>query len=101
MIRLRETLERGCRHRWLGPLVILLLVVLIAFVALHEGGEKLFGSAGELCVALALVVVSLVRGRPQIVGRPSRGPLRRGPLACAAPRAGPVPLSISLAPLRL
>ena len=81
---------------------MILLVVLIAFLALHEGGEKLFDSAGELCVALAAVALSLARGRLQIVGRLSPGALRRGlALARAAPLVGPVPLEISPAPLRL
>lgn len=102
MIRLRETLERGYRHRWLGPLVILLLVVLIAFVALHEGGETLFASAGELCVALALVLVGLVRAPARIVGRRSPASRHRGPpLVPAARGAAGLNLSISLAPLRL
>jgi hypothetical protein len=72
MIRLRETLTRACRHRWLGPLVIIVLVVLIAVVALHEGGERLLESAGELCIAVAaLGVVALARLLPPLVVRPS------------------------------
>lgn len=103
MIRLRESIARACRHRWLGPLVILLLVLLIAFIAIHEGGEKLFESAGELCVALAaFVVVTLVRLLPPVLVRPLRGPRHRGPpLAAAGLRPGGLKLSISVAPLRL
>lgn len=102
MIRLRETLERACRHRWLGPLVIVLLVVLIAFIAIHEGGDKLFESAGELCVALAAVLlVTLVRVLPPLRVRAARGPQRRGPPLVPALRAGTLKLSIPIAPLRL
>jgi hypothetical protein len=102
MIRLREALQRARRHRWLGPLVIILLVLLVAFIAFHEGSEKLFGSAGELCIAVAVVVVSLVRARPQIVGRPSRAfESRAPPVPPVTLPAGGVKLSISLAPLRL
>jgi hypothetical protein len=101
MIRLREVLQRARRHRWLGPLVIVLLVLLVAFVAFHEGSEKLFGSAGELCIAVALVVVSIVRARPQIVGRPSRAFQSRAPPVPPVAPAGGVKLSISVAPLRL
>jgi peptidoglycan/LPS O-acetylase OafA/YrhL len=103
MIRLRETLERACRHRWLGPLVIVLLVVLIAFVAIHEGGEKVFESAGELCVALAaLVLTILVQLLPPGLVRPPQAPRRRGPLhGPTALPAGDLKFSITLAPLRL
>jgi hypothetical protein len=103
MIRLRGTLERACRHRWLGPLVIVLLVVLIAFIAVHESGDKLLESAGELCVGLAaLLVVTLVRLLPTVLVHALRGHRRRGPPPAAAGLrpCGP-DVSIFVAPLRL
>jgi hypothetical protein len=101
MIRVRDMLEHACRHRWLGPLVIVVLAVLIAFLAIHEGGEKLFESAGELCVALAAVAfVTLARVLLPLRVRPARTPQRRGPPRVAlALRAGD--LKLSIAPLRL
>jgi hypothetical protein len=103
MIRLRETLDHACRHRWLGPLVIVLLVVLIAFVAIHEGGEKVSEAAGELCVALAgVVLVTLVRALPPLrVGAVMIFQRRGPPLVSARGRAGDLKLSNALAPLRL
>lgn len=42
----------------LGPLLILLLVLLIAFTLLHEGHESTGVDGGALCVGMALVLLS-------------------------------------------
>jgi hypothetical protein len=77
-------IERGCRHRLLGPIVILLLVLLLASVFLHvaiEGAEAA-AELGNLCVAVAAALGSLLvlRSRPSIVPRTvetaERGPPR-------------------------
>lgn len=62
MIRLRDMMERGCRHRFFGPVVVLVLVVLLASVFLHvaiEGAEAA-GQLGALCLAVATVLGSLL-----------------------------------------
>ena len=95
-------LERARRHPWLGPLVILLLVALIALIAIHEADEKLFEVAGDLCVALAAVVVALVRLLAPVLVRLLRGPARRGPpVVPAALAAAGLDPPVSFAPLRL
>lgn len=65
MIRLRDMIERGCRHRLLGPIVILALAVLLASVFLHvalEGAEAAV-ELGELCVAIATILGSFLLAR--------------------------------------
>lgn len=55
-------IERGCRHRLLGPIVILLLAVLLASVFLHvvvEGAEAA-AKLGDRCVAIAAALGSLL-----------------------------------------
>ena len=65
MIKLRRFLERGVRHPVWGPLLLLLLVVLLALIAMHEGSESFATDLGELCVGIAItltVMVFLPRG---------------------------------------
>lgn len=99
VIRLREAIDRGLRHRWLGPLVVLLLVLLVLGLAFHEGGETLFEAGGQLCVALALIVVAALLVRRPFVRRTCRLQPRRGPPLALVPVARTV--SASFAPLRL
>jgi hypothetical protein len=86
-------IERGCRHRLLGPIVILLLVVLLASVFLHvvvEGAEAA-AQLGDLCVAIAAALGSLllVRSLPRVYVRTS-GVAERGPPRLALiPTIGP------------
>lgn len=81
VIRLRQHIERGLRHPLVGPLLLLLLAVLVVFTALHETSESIFGEAGLVCVAIALVLLAVVpfAGRRPVPARlaatnPSRGP---------------------------
>ena len=86
-------IERGCRHRLLGPFVVLLLVVLLAAVFLHavvEGAEAA-SQLGALCVAIAaalgslLLVRSLPRAYVRTVDLVGRGP----PRVALVPTIGP------------
>lgn len=82
MIRLRQSLERGMRHPLVGPFLLLLLGLVLAFVVFHAIED---GVAGQLftCALLAAaalrLVVLLTRTRGiRVEGRVSadRGPLR-------------------------
>lgn len=99
VIRLRESIERWLRHRWLGPVLLILLVLLLGMLAFHEGLAKLFESAGELCVALALFALARLGGRPRpVTQRTLSQPWRGPPWALLAVRAAALPAP---SPLRL
>lgn len=95
-------IERGRRHPVLGPLIVVLLVLLIAFTLWHEGNEAVGADAGVLCVGIALVLMlaALIAPSPSlrlvtvVVG--ARAPPRH---AGAAPVTAF--LSSSYLPLRL
>lgn len=83
MIRLRRTLERARQHPLLGPLVmvvLLLLLVMVAFHAIHDG-QHAASDVAPFCLAIIAVVAFLIRPR----GRRPHGPtvvirfLHRGP----------------------
>lgn len=67
MIRLRQSIERGLRHPVLGPLLLLLLGLVLAFMVFHaieHGVEgQLFACVLFAAAALRLVVV-VGRERP-------------------------------------
>ena len=68
MIGLRQTIERGMRHRWLGPLFVILLCLLLAMLylhALHDGGHSTGSELGELCLGIVMMLgaVLLIRLR--------------------------------------
>lgn len=92
MIRLRRSLERGLRHPVLGPLLLVLLAVLLAFMVLHETSESIAGEIGELCVGIALVLLTAV------VAPPVRRVLGFVGLALAT-RAPPRPLETRFTPV--
>jgi hypothetical protein len=62
MIGLRQTIERGMKHRWLGPLFVILFCVLIALVCLHGIHDAHHGAteAGELCLGLIVMFAFLI-----------------------------------------
>jgi hypothetical protein len=80
MIRLRSGIERALGHRWLGPLIILALAVLLVFVVLHTAMDAAHDDIGLTCVAIAVLTFLILRVRRQVirVGMPtpfeSRGP---------------------------
>lgn len=61
MIRLRQSLEVGLRHPLLGPLVLLFLGLILAFVVFHavvDGVEgMLFSCAIFTAVSLSVLIV--------------------------------------------
>lgn len=81
MIRLREMLERGMRHRWLGPALILLVALLLALVVLHITADQA-AEAGVVCIAFLVMVVTVLLLPPSQIVAPR---LRR----TRAPRAPP------------
>ena len=65
MIRLRQSVEAGLRHPLWGPLLLVFLAVILAFVALHtieDGAEGLLFTCAIVAAAgLRLLVVVLGR----------------------------------------
>ncbi len=106
MIRLRRTIERGMRHRWLGPLFVILFCLLLALVYLHalHDGHSMGTELGELCLGITMMLgaVLLVRLRfrvplPLVLVRSGRAPPRP-----ARVRRPPRPaLALASPPLRL
>lgn len=96
MIRLRRTIERARRHRWLGLLVLILLAFLLALLVFHSAADSAELTAELACFAVAvLFVVALLVARPPSSLQPQR--LRsRGPPG--APRL--VPVAGRLHPIR-
>lgn len=99
VIRLRESIDRWLRHRWVGPLLLVLLAVVLGVLALHEGLEQLLESAGELCVALAILALArfaVQAKRPALRLSPQsrRGPPRVPLAVFAAVCPGATPLRL-------
>ena len=101
MIRLRRWIDCTLERRWLGPLVLLVLVLLLAFVALHSLSDHILESAALVCTAVALffsVAVTLLAApavrRLGVVVRGRAPPPRSSALIARA-------LATRHAPLRL
>ena len=106
MIRLRQTIERGMRHRWLGPLFVLLFCLLVALTFLHgiHDGDHMATDLGEFCLGLtvmfSLLIVIRLRWRLTlsiVQSRSGRAPPTAQILPLPAPRAAfaaPVPLRL-------
>lgn len=70
MIRLRSEIARWLRHPAVGPILIVLLAVALAFLVLHEVSEGSIESLLTVCATLAaLGAVMLLRhlGLPPLV----------------------------------
>ena len=67
MIELRRNIERGMRHRWLGPLFIIVFCVLMALMFLHAMHDRhnMGTELGELCLGITMMlgIVLLIRVR--------------------------------------
>jgi hypothetical protein len=105
VIRLRQVIERGMRHRWLGPLFVLLFVLLLVMTALHaiHDGDHMASGAGDVCLGIAvmlgaLIVVRLRRQAQVPAWLPALG---RAPPACVAPIPRVSSLRLTPVPLRL
>lgn len=99
MISLRQTIERGMRHRWLGPLFVILFCLLLAMVYLHALHDGQSGTElGALCIGLTMVIgaVLLIRLRfraplPLVLARSGRAPPARQLLVQPVSPASPTP----------
>jgi hypothetical protein len=89
VIALRAWLERTSKRRWVGPLVIVLLVLLLAFVALHAVHDQALQQEAVECVVafFAIAVVFLV---VRICAEPVSPARRTRPPPVIAVRARPV-----------
>ncbi len=63
VIRLREMLERGRRHRWLGPAFVVLLAILLALVVLHTAADQAT-ETGVVCLAILMILVAVLLPSP-------------------------------------
>jgi hypothetical protein len=101
MIGLRQTIERGTRHRWLGPLFVIVFCLLLAILylhALHDGGHGTGTELGELCLGIVMMLGSVLFIRLRfkaplalVLVRPGRAPpVRR--LLSRLIRPAPIPL---------
>jgi uncharacterized membrane protein YhaH (DUF805 family) len=102
MIRLRRTIERARRHRWLGLVVLVLLVFLLALLVFHSAADSAEFAAEFACFAVAMLLVMtffVTRPRSCLQARRlrSRSPPR-------LPRVAPLPgrpQAFHVLPLRL
>lgn len=101
MIRLRQSLDAGLRHPLLGPLLLLGLALILAFVALHAVEH---GAGGMLfsCALLAAATIKLVLAAGP-AGTRAREARTIGPRGAARPAvrlALPPPAAAHSLPLR-
>ena len=103
VIRLRRSLERGLRHPLLGPLLLLLLVVLLALMVLHETSESIGSEIGQLCIGIALVLLTAVLTGPVRRFVKILGALLTARAPPCRPKTRPTPVSArpDTVPLRL
>lgn len=104
VIRLRQSLEAGLRHPLLGPLLLLFLGLILAFVVFHtieHGGEGLLFSC-VIVVAMSLRLV-VVLGRIWRAATEQQSPFGRAPprRALRLLPSGRVPPVLTALPLRL
>ena len=84
VIRLRELLERGMRHRWLGPAVVVLVAILLVLVVMHTTTDQAT-EASVVCVAFLVILVAVLFPPPSLLviqvvrPRPPRAPPEHGP----------------------
>jgi drug/metabolite transporter (DMT)-like permease len=99
VLRLRRTIERASRHRWLGVLVIILLIALAVLIGFHDLDHALDPGNVLLCVGLAVLgaVVFTLDRRLHRFGGQTAG--RTPPGRVRAPDGAPPALAFSV-PLR-
>lgn len=57
MIRLRRALARALERRWIGPVVLVVVIVLLAFVGLHLVSDHFGEAAAATCGGILVVTV--------------------------------------------
>jgi uncharacterized membrane protein YhaH (DUF805 family) len=76
-------LERGRRHRWLGPVFVVLFALMLALVVLHTTADQAT-ETGVVCLAILMILVAvLLPSPPRLVVH-----VRRIRAARAPPSAG-------------
>lgn len=102
MIRLRRTLERAQRHRWLWILVLVLVAIVVALVALHSTHDAAGVDGPLVCMAVMLLVVAAVSApQPPTHALARRLRSRAPPVQLRHARASLLPLFRPALPLRL
>lgn len=89
MIRLRCALARTLERRWVGPLVLVFFIVLLAFVGLHVFGDHFEDAAAATCGGLLIVTVFRLALPRRDTGILRLRPATSPSLAPAAPSAPP------------
>jgi uncharacterized membrane protein YhaH (DUF805 family) len=56
-------LERGRRHRWLGPAFVVLFALLLALVVLHTAADQAT-ETGVVCLAILIILIAIFLPRP-------------------------------------
>ena len=83
MIGLRQTIERGMRHRWLGPLFVILFCLMLALLFMHamHDGHDMGTELGQFCLGVTIMFGLMVAIRlgwrvvvPLVVVRSGRAP---------------------------
>lgn len=101
MIRLRESMERWLRHPAVGPVLILCLAFVLAFLVLHEASEGSIETLLAACATLAAFLAVAVASRERYLPPNRGGGVRRArPRVRAAP-PGVRPASGHIVSLRL
>ena len=102
VIRLRATIERGLRHRWLGPLLLVTLVLLLGLLVLHSTSDQLEPSSALLiCAALSMLLALLpIAPRLAPASRRASSP-RASPLRASSARQHALRHPGRFSPLRL
>ena len=106
MIRLRQTIERGMRRRWLGPLFVVLFCLMMALLFVHDmhDGHNAATELGEFCLGLTIMfgLMVLIRVRWRAVVRLVLGlPPRAPPVTRVAALPSRSPIFTLSPPLRL
>lgn len=101
MIRLRHEIDRALRHRWLGPIILLVLVGLLALVILHVTVDQAL-EASVVCLAIVIFVVGIARPfRLRLLGLQTPPATSRGPPVRFVRRSLATSAFIAPLPLRL
>jgi hypothetical protein len=81
MIRLRQTIERGTRHRWLGLLFVVVLCMMLALLFLHGLHDSDHATElREFCVGLVIMFSLLIVDPDRPPADASRGACKPGDL---------------------
>lgn len=80
MIALRRSLERAAAHRWIGPLVLIAVALLLALTLFHAHGDHAVEAGAVGCVLVLVLVAPFALPA-----------MRRGPATHVVDRGGRSP----------